>query len=81
MGMAGAQGMVRRTLYAAGNQYEPFLGVAVAGGIIMTIGFIAFLINVLTTLGWTNIVSLVVPDRGVEEGASAVAAAQAQESY
>ena len=75
MGMAGSQGMLRRTLYEAGNQYEPFMLIAIIGSVLMTVGFLAFLINVLATLGWKNIVSLVVPDRQDKVAAPLPAAA------
>lgn len=77
MGMAGSQGMLRRTMYEAGNQYEPFMLIAIIGSILMAIGFLAFLINVLTTLGWKNIVGLVLPEKGGSPSTVEAAASQA----
>jgi cytochrome c oxidase subunit 1 len=63
MGLAGTQGMLRRTLYPLPNPYEPELAIAVVGGLLMTVGFVAFLVNIVSTLGWDNLLSLVVPER------------------
>jgi heme/copper-type cytochrome/quinol oxidase subunit 1 len=62
MGRAGAVGMLRRTLYT-GTLYQPYLTVAMIGALVMAIGFLAFLINVLATLGWANTLSLVIPEK------------------
>lgn len=62
MGMAGTRGMLRRTLYENGL-YEPYMQVALIGALLMAVGFIAFLINIVGTLGWANTLSLVVPER------------------
>lgn len=63
MGMAGSQGMLRRMLYPQPNPYQPFLNVAWVGGILMALGFLAFLVNVVATLGWENVLGLVVERR------------------
>jgi cytochrome c oxidase subunit 1 len=63
MGMAGVQGMLRRTLYPLPNPYEPYMAVALAGGLLMAVGFLAFLVNIVGTLGWANVLSLIVPER------------------
>jgi cytochrome c oxidase subunit 1 len=63
MGLAGIQGMLRRTLYPLPNQYEPHTVVALVGGIVMAVGFLAFLANIVATLGWGNVLGLVVPER------------------
>jgi len=62
MGRAGATGMLRRTLYD-GAMYQPYLTVALIGALVMAIGFLAFLVNVLATLGWANTLSLVIPEK------------------
>jgi len=62
MGMAGSQGMLRRTIYEH-TQYQPYLMVAMIGSLVMVVGFVSFLINIVGTLGWTNVLSLVVPER------------------
>ena len=63
MGMAGAQGMLRRMLYPQPNPYQAYLSVAWVGGILMTVGFLAFLANLVATLGWESILGLVVERR------------------
>ncbi|MCS7286700.1 MAG: cbb3-type cytochrome c oxidase subunit I [Anaerolineae bacterium] len=63
MGLAGAQGMLRRMLYPQPNIYQPFLDIAWVGGILMTLGFLAFLINIIATIGWDNLLRLVVERR------------------
>jgi len=70
MGMAGSQGMLRRTLYPTPHPYQTHLIVAITGGVLVTIGLLAFLINVVGTLGWSNLFSLVRPDKSMQEQAS-----------
>ena len=62
MGMAGSRGMLRRMLYENGL-YQPYMQAALIGGLLMAMGFVAFLVNVVGTLGWANVLSLVVPER------------------
>lgn len=62
MGLAGSRGMLRRMLYENGL-YQPYMQVALIGAFLMAGGFVAFLVNVVGTLGWTNVLSLVLPDR------------------
>ncbi len=68
MGMAGSRGMLRRTLYEAPSPYQPYTVIAIVGGSLMALGFVAFLVNIIATLGWKNVFSLVVPDRWLERG-------------
>jgi len=63
MGMAGSRGMLRRTIYPLPNPYQPYLAVAMVSALLMTVGFVAFLVNIVGTLGWANVLSLVVPER------------------
>ncbi len=63
MGMAGAQGMLRRMIYPQPNPYQSFLSVAWVGGVLMAIGFVAFLVNVVATMGWDTVLSLIVPGK------------------
>jgi len=63
MGMAGIQGMLRRTLYPLPNPYEPHMAIALVGALLMSVGFLAFLVNILWTLGLANVLSLVVPEK------------------
>ncbi len=62
MGMAGIEGMLRRTIYTD-TLYQPYMIGALIGALLMTIGFLAFLVNVLWTLGLPNTLSLIVSDK------------------
>lgn len=61
-GMAGTRGMLRRTLYDP-PVFTPYMGWALAGSLLMAVGFVAFLANLCLTLGWDNLVDLAVPER------------------
>jgi cytochrome c oxidase subunit 1 len=65
MGMAGARGMLRRTFYE-GGQFQSYTLVAVIGGVLVSAGFLAFLVNLVGTLGLRNVLALVVPERWLE---------------
>ena len=75
MGIAGAKGMLRRMLYPAPNAFTSYLAIGLGGSIVMSVGFIAFLVNLVGTLGWANVLSLVVPERWLERRLEAEAAA------
>jgi heme/copper-type cytochrome/quinol oxidase subunit 1 len=62
MGMAGAKGMLRRTLYT-GGEFTPFTLVAIIGGTILSTGFVLFLVNLVSTLGLKNVLSLFIPEK------------------
>ncbi|MFZ5916703.1 MAG: cbb3-type cytochrome c oxidase subunit I [Chloroflexota bacterium] len=62
MGMAGSKGMVRRTLYES-NQYQTYEMIAWLAGLVVAVGFLAFLINVIHTLGLTNVLGLFLPEK------------------
>lgn len=62
MGMAGTQGMLRRTLYADAL-YQPYMVVALVGAVLMSAAFVLFLVNLIGTLGLVNTLSLFVPER------------------
>jgi cytochrome c oxidase subunit 1 len=62
MGMAGARGMLRRTFYE-GGPFQPHTLVAIVGGVLASLGFLAFLANLVATLGLRNLLSLLVPER------------------
>jgi cytochrome c oxidase subunit 1 len=66
LGAAGTRGMLRRTLYLDGS-YGPFLAVGWVGAVMVGLGFLAFLVNIVGTLGWHNLLSLVVPEPGPQE--------------
>ena len=50
MGMAGLQGMLRRTLYYNG-EFQPYMVLAMLSGSLLLIAFFAFLFNIVMTLG------------------------------
>jgi cytochrome c oxidase subunit 1 len=62
MGMAGSRGMLRRTFYE-GNLYQPYTLVAIIGGALIAVGLLAFLVNLIGTLGLRNVLALFVPER------------------
>jgi len=66
MGMAGAQGMLRRTLYE-GGQFQGYTLVAIIGGLLVSLGFVAFLVNLVGTLGLRNVIGIIVPERWLPE--------------
>jgi cytochrome c oxidase subunit 1 len=74
MGMAGARGMLRRTFYE-GTTFQPYTLAAIIGGILVASGFVAFLVNLVGTLGLTNVIGLFVPERWLHRQKEAVAQA------
>jgi cytochrome c oxidase subunit 1 len=62
MGMAGARGMLRRTFYE-GGQFQGYTLVAIIGGVLVSLGFLAFLVNLVGTLGLRNVLTLFLPER------------------
>ncbi|MBP8998436.1 MAG: cbb3-type cytochrome c oxidase subunit I [Anaerolineaceae bacterium] len=70
MGMAGSNGMLRRTLYA-GGEFAPYTLVAIIGGTILSAGFVIFLVNLVSTLGVKNVFSLVIPEKWLSKKSSA----------
>jgi cytochrome c oxidase subunit 1 len=74
MGMAGSRGMLRRTFYL-GGEFQGYTLVAIIGGVLVSLGFLAFLVNLIATLGLMNVVGLFVPDRW--QGSRQPAAAEA----
>ncbi|MFC2030554.1 cbb3-type cytochrome c oxidase subunit I [Chloroflexota bacterium] len=62
MGMAGSQGMLRRTFYL-GGEFQAYTLVAIIGGVLVSIGFLAFLVNLIGTLGIRNVLAIFVPER------------------
>jgi cytochrome c oxidase subunit 1 len=61
MGMAGSRGMLRRTFYE-GGQFQGYTLVAIVGGVLVGLGFLAFLVNLVGTLGLRNVLSLFLPE-------------------
>jgi cytochrome c oxidase subunit 1 len=74
MGMAGSRGMLRRTFYE-GGQFQTYTLVAILGGTLVAVGFLAFLINLVGTLGLRNVLSLFLPERWLDRRQAAPAQA------
>jgi cytochrome c oxidase subunit 1 len=74
MGMAGSRGMLRRTFYE-GTTFQPYTLVAILGGVLVSLGFLAFLVNLIGTLGVTNVLGLFVPEKWLEKRQTAPAQA------
>jgi cytochrome c oxidase subunit 1 len=74
MGMAGSKGMLRRTFYE-GGPYQGHTLVAIFGGALVSIGFVAFLVNLVGTLGLRNVLALFVPERWLDQQQTAAAQA------
>lgn len=62
MGLAGTRGMLRRTIYTNGL-YQPEMAVAMVGALLLIIGLVAFVANLVATLGVRNVVDLFLPSR------------------
>ncbi len=73
MGMAGSNGMLRRTLYTHG-EFTPYTLAAIIGGTILSTGFIIFLVNLVGTLGIKNIFSIIIPEKWQKKTAEATSA-------
>jgi cytochrome c oxidase subunit I len=50
MGMAGLQGMLRRTIYV-GGEFRPYMILAALSGALLIAGLVAFLVNIVMTVG------------------------------
>ncbi len=74
MGMAGSRGMLRRTFYE-GGQFQSYTLVAIIGGVLISVGFLAFLVNLVGTLGLRNVLALFIPERWLERQQPAAAQA------
>lgn len=67
MGMAGSQGMLRRMIYLNG-EFQGFLLVAFLGSVLMAAGFLALMVNLVYTIGWPNLLSLIFPEEWLQRG-------------
>jgi heme/copper-type cytochrome/quinol oxidase subunit 1 len=66
---------LRRTFYV-GGEFQGYTLAAIIGGVVVSLGFLAFLVNLVSTLGLRNVFSLVVPESwlaGRQEAAAAEA--------
>ena len=57
MGMAGLQGMLRRTIYYEG-EYETYMWLAALSGALLLTAFIMFMINIVMTIGVKNAIGI-----------------------
>lgn len=57
MGMAGLQGMLRRTIYYDG-EYQPYMVLAAISGALLLVALLAFLANLVMTLGLRGVVGI-----------------------
>jgi cytochrome c oxidase subunit I len=60
MGMAGLQGMLRRTLYFNG-EFAPYMLLAGVSGLLLLLGFLAFFFNLVMSLGLRGVVGIFLP--------------------
>jgi cytochrome c oxidase subunit 1 len=57
MGMAGLHGMLRRTLYING-EFMPYMVLAGISGALLLIAFVAFLYNIIMTVGINGVLGI-----------------------
>ncbi len=62
MGMAGLKGMLRRTLYFNG-EFDLYMILAMFCGFLLLIGFIAFFINIVMSLGFKGVLQVFTPSK------------------
>jgi hypothetical protein len=62
MGVAGLQGMLRRTIYSE-REYRPYMILAAVSGLLLLVAFVAFLANIVMTAGLKGAVGIFRPSR------------------
>jgi cytochrome c oxidase subunit 1 len=62
MGMAGLKGMLRRTLYFDG-EYSLYMILAAICGTLLLIGFLAFFINIVMSVGVKGVIDIFLPSK------------------
>jgi cytochrome c oxidase subunit 1 len=60
MGMAGLNGMLRRTLYVNG-EFNLFMILAAVSGTLILIGFLAFFYNIVMSVGLKGVLGIFTP--------------------
>ena len=60
MGMAGLQGMLRRTIYANG-EFMPYMILAALAGSLLLLGFLAFFFNIVMSVGLKGVIGIFLP--------------------
>jgi len=61
MGFAWRDGMLRRTLYPGIDMYLPYMNGALFFGVLLAVGFLAFLANLVRTYGLRTLIGLFIP--------------------
>jgi cytochrome c oxidase subunit 1 len=62
MGMAGLQGMLRRTLYFEG-EFNVYMILAALCGALLLVAFLAFFLNIVMTVGVRGVVGIFLPSK------------------
>ena len=62
MGMAGLQGMLRRTIYFE-SEFTPYMILAALSGSLLLIAFIAFFYNIVMTVGLNGVIGIFSPSK------------------
>jgi cytochrome c oxidase subunit 1 len=65
MGLAWRDGMLRRTLYPGVDLYLPYMNAATVFGILLALGYLAFLVNLIRTCGIRTLIGLFIPSVAV----------------
>jgi cytochrome c oxidase subunit 1 len=66
MGMAGLQGMLRRTIYTNG-EFMPYMILAALSGFLLLLGFLAFFYNLVMSLGLKGLIGIFQPAASKKE--------------
>lgn len=67
MGFAWRDGMLRRTLYPDTAMYLPYMNGALFFGVLLALGFLAFLANLIHTYGLRTLIGLFIPQIGKQK--------------
>lgn len=62
MGMAGLQGMLRRTIYFEG-EFTPYMVLAALSGFLLLLGFAAFFFNIVMSVGLNGVIGIFMPSK------------------
>jgi cytochrome c oxidase subunit I len=62
MGMAGLRGMLRRTIYYD-SEFQPFMILAALAGSLLALALLAFLLNIVMTLGLRGALGIFLPSK------------------
>jgi cytochrome c oxidase subunit 1 len=60
MGMAGLQGMLRRSLYVNG-EFNNYMILAALSGLLLLVAFLAFFFNIVMSLGLKGVIAIFMP--------------------